>query len=468
MSELMDFGFSTDKPSIIKVLGVGGGGSNAVNHMFKQGIRDVDFVVCNTDIQALAKSPVAIKIQLGQTLTEGLGAGNQPEHGKQAAIESIEEITKLFSQNTKMVFITAGMGGGTGTGAAPVIAKTAREMGLLTVAIVTIPFRFEGPRRFNQAIEGLRELKEHVDSLLVINNEKLREIYGDLPVSEAFAKADDVLTIGARGIAEVITIPGHVNVDFADVKTVMSNSGVAIMGSGTAEGENRAIEAIKIALSSPLLNNNEIRGAKNVLLNISSGESEVTMDEIGQISDFVQEAAGSNADMILGSCKDISLGNKISVTIIATGFGSSSIPELGAGAEKEKKFSSLGKIPQKENTKTHELTIGEKKPVVQKFIEFEMEVKPTDQEPAVTIDLNEEINPENTLSNSEKKDILCDLNDSQKVDQLESIPAYLRKKIVLENKKYSSSSDQSNYTVSDKGNGVQLKENNPYLHDKAD
>lgn len=468
MTDLMNFGFTTDKPSIIKVLGVGGGGSNAVNHMFKQGIRDVDFVVCNTDIQALAKSPVAIKIQLGQTLTEGLGAGNQPEHGKQAAIESLDEITKLFSENTRMVFITAGMGGGTGTGAAPVIAKTAREMGLLTVAIVTIPFRFEGPRRFNQAIEGLRELKEHVDSLLVINNEKLREIYGDLPVSEAFAKADDVLTIGARGIAEVITIPGHVNVDFADVKAVMSNSGVAIMGSGSAEGENRAIEAIKIALASPLLNNNEIRGAKNVLLNITSGDCEVTMDEMGQISDFVQEAAGTAADMIFGSCKDNSLGNKISVTLIATGFGASSIPELGSVKEREKKFSQLGRVSQNENTKTHDLVMGEKKQGVQKFIEFEMEVKSSDQQTEITTEVNEEIRPENSLSNEEKKNILQDLNDSKQVDQLESVPAYLRKNINLENKKYSSSSDQSNYTISDKGNGVQLKENNSYLHGNVD
>jgi len=326
--DLLKFGFPTERPSIIKVLGVGGGGSNAVNHMFKQGINDVDFVVCNTDVQALAKSPVPIKIQLGQTLTEGLGAGSYPEQGKQAAIESLNDIVSLLSENTKMVFITAGMGGGTGTGAAPVIAKAAKELGLLTVAIVTIPFHFEGPRRFNQAIEGIRELKENVDSLLVINNEKLREIYGNLPASEGFSKADDVLTMGAKGIAEIITVSGHINVDFADVKTVMSNSGVAIMGIGEAEGENRAIEAIKIALSSPLLNNNEINGAKNVLLNITSGECEATMDEIGQISDYVQDATGSKADMIFGSCTNHALGSKISVTIIATGFGTSSIPEL--------------------------------------------------------------------------------------------------------------------------------------------
>ena len=465
MSDLMDFKFATDRPSIIKVIGVGGGGSNAVNHMFTQGIRDVDFVVCNTDVQALAKSPVQIKIQLGQTLTEGLGAGNLPEHGKQAAIESIEEITKLLSDNTKMVFITAGMGGGTGTGAAPIIAKTAKELGLLTVAIVTIPFRFEGPRRFNQAIEGLRELKEHVDSLLVINNEKLREIYGDLAISEAFAKADDVLTIGAKGIAEVITIPGHVNVDFADVRTVMENSGVAIMGSGIAEGENRAIDAIKIALASPLLNNNEIRGAKNVLLNITSGENEVTMDEMGQISEYVQEAAGMHADMIFGSCKDLTLGNSISVTIIATGFGSSSIPELGANLDREKKINSLNRNTSLDNQKTHELSFGESRKVSQRTFEFEVK---SQEETEIKLEVKEETNPETTLSNTQKKTILRDLNDAQQIDQLENVPAYMRKKIIIEDKNYSEKSDQSNYTISDKENGIKLKENNSYLHGNVD
>ncbi|MBI5541639.1 MAG: cell division protein FtsZ [Bacteroidia bacterium] len=453
--DLLKFGFATQRPSIIKVLGVGGGGSNAVNHMFIQGIRDVDFVVCNTDVQALAKSPVTNKIQLGQTLTEGLGAGNLPEQGKQAAIESLNEINSLLSDNTRMVFITAGMGGGTGTGAAPVIAKAAKELGLLTVAIVTIPFRFEGPRRFNQAIEGLRELKEHVDSLLVINNEKLREIYGDLPVSEAFAKADDVLTIGARGIAEVITVPGHVNVDFADVRTVMSNSGVAIMGTGFAEGENRALEAIKKALASPLLNNNEIRGAKNILLNITSGESEVTMDEIGQISDFVQDAAGSKADMILGSCKDSSLGNKISVTIIATGFSSSSIPELGS-APKEKTKNVLNQTIEEPKAVNQSIS--------QKSIEFEIKPKQTESK----AELNIETKPETSLTNNDKKNILTDLSNSEQVDQLENIPAYMRKQITVEDKNYSASTDKSNYTISKNANGIQLKENNPYLHDNVD
>lgn len=444
--DLLKFGFPTKRPSIIKVLGVGGGGSNAVNHMFKQGINDVDFVVCNTDVQALAKSPVPIKIQLGQTLTEGLGAGSYPEQGKQAAIESLNDIVSLLSENTKMVFITAGMGGGTGTGAAPVIAKAAKELGLLTVAIVTIPFHFEGPRRFNQAIEGIRELKENVDSLLVINNEKLREIYGNLPASEGFSKADDVLTMGAKGIAEIITVSGHINVDFADVKTVMSNSGVAIMGIGEAEGENRAIEAIKIALSSPLLNNNEINGAKNVLLNITSGECEATMDEIGQISDYVQDATGSKADMIFGSCTNPALGSKISVTIIATGFGTSSIPELNVITPK---------------------TRNQKPETINSNISFEQK----------SIDFNENnisennvvTNPQNTLTNPQKQTILTDLDNNDEIDKLSNIPAYLRQNIVVEDKNFSTSSDKSSFTINKTKNGTQqLRENNSYLHDNVD
>ena len=451
--DLLKFGFPTERPSIIKVLGVGGGGSNAVNHMFKQGINDVDFVVCNTDVQALAKSPVPIKIQLGQTLTEGLGAGSYPEQGKQAAIENLNDIVSLLSENTKMVFITAGMGGGTGTGAAPVIAKAAKELGLLTVAIVTIPFHFEGPRRFNQAIEGIRELKENVDSLLVINNEKLREIYGNLPASEGFSKADDVLTMGAKGIAEIITVSGHINVDFADVKTVMSNSGVAIMGIGEAEGENRAIEAIKIALSSPLLNNNEINGAKNVLLNITSGECEATMDEIGQISDYVQDATGSKADMIFGSCTNPALGSKISVTIIATGFGTSSIPELNVITPK---------------TRNQKPEIRNQKPeTINSNISFEQK----------SIDFNENnisennvvTNPQNTLTNPQKQTILTDLDNNDEIDKLSNIPAYLRQNIVVEYKNFSTSSDKSSFTINKTKNGTQqLRENNSYLHDNVD
>src|SRR5664279_10720 len=258
--DLINFELPTERSSIIKVIGVGGGGSNAINYMQRLGIKDVNFIVVNTDAQALSQSPVAVKIQIGASLTEGRGAGSKPEVGMQSAIESISEIEEILRSNTRMIFITAGMGGGTGTGAAPVIARAARELGILTVAIVTIPFKFEGQQRINQAIDGLNELKEYVDSLLVINNEKLREIYGDLGLSVAFSRADNVLATAAKGIAEIITVPGYVNVDFADVQTVMANSGVAIMGSAVASGENRALSAIQEAVSSPLLNNNDITG----------------------------------------------------------------------------------------------------------------------------------------------------------------------------------------------------------------
>ncbi len=284
-NEIMNFDLTLNSGSIIKVIGVGGGGGNAVNHMYHQGIRDVDFMVWNTDAQALINSPVPYKVQLGSSLTEGRGAGNKPETGRDSAIENIEDVKKILSNNTKMVFITAGMGGGTGTGGAPVIAQAARELGILTVGIVTIPFRNEGRRRIKQAIEGITAMEAHVDSLLVINNERIREMYGDSRISDAFAKADNILTTAAKGIAEIITVPGYINVDFADVETVMRNSGVALMGTGIASGVNRAVVAVEEALNSPLLNNNDIMGARNILLNITSGIDEITMDEIGDITD---------------------------------------------------------------------------------------------------------------------------------------------------------------------------------------
>jgi cell division protein FtsZ len=328
MSEdLIDFSLAENESSIIKVIGVGGGGGNAVNYMYKQGIKDVDFIICNTDAQALETSEIPVKIQLGESLTEGRGAGNKPERGEQSAIENLDDVNEVLADNTKMVFITAGMGGGTGTGAAPVIAKAAKDMGILTVGIVTIPFRFEGRQRLHQAIAGINKLKENVDSLLVINNEKLSEIYGDLKLSTAFSKADDVLATAAKGIAEIITLHGYINVDFEDVKTVMTDSGVAVMGSASAEGEERAVTAIREALTSPLLNSNDVRGARNILLNISSGDEEVTMDEVGQITDYVQEAVGDSASIIWGTGHDSALGNKVSVTIIATGFDNGLIPE---------------------------------------------------------------------------------------------------------------------------------------------
>ncbi len=316
----MQFEMLKEKSSIIKVIGVGGGGGNAVNHMYRQGITGVDFIICNTDAQALELSPIPNKVQLGASLTEGMGAGSIPEVGKNSAIENIEDIKRMLGTNTKMLFITAGMGGGTGTGASPIIAKAAKELDILTVGIITTPFSFEGKRRKMQAEEGLEEFKKYVDSYLVISNDRLREIFGNLTLSAAFAQADNILTTAAKGIAEIITIPGYINVDFKDVRTVMTNSGVAIMGSHSAEGESRALRAVEGALASPLLKDNEIEGARYILLNISSGSKEVSMDEVSIITDYIQEEAGLAADLIWGNCVDESLGEKISVTIIATGF----------------------------------------------------------------------------------------------------------------------------------------------------
>lgn len=316
----MKFEMLKEKSSIIKVIGVGGGGGNAVNHMYNQGIAGVDFIICNTDAQALELSPIPNKVQLGASLTEGMGAGSIPEVGKNSAIENIDDIKDMLGSNTRMLFITAGMGGGTGTGASPIIAKAARELDILTVAIVTMPFSFEGRRRKTQAEVGLAELKKNVDSYLVISNDRLREIFGNLTFGSAFGQADDILTTAAKGIAEIITLPGYINVDFKDVRTVMKDSGVSIMGSFAAEGEDRAFKAVKGALSSPLLKDNEIEGASYILLNISSGTKEVTMDEISVITSFIQEQSGVETDLIWGNCRDESLGEKVSVTIIATSF----------------------------------------------------------------------------------------------------------------------------------------------------
>src|ERR1700740_2386670 len=319
---MMQFEIQQEPGSIIKVIGVGGGGSNAVNHMFKLGIKGVDFIVCNTDKQALEVSPVPNRIQLGAALTKGLGAGSIPEMGKNSAIETIDEIRKYLSDGTEMVFITAGLGGGTGTGAAPIIASVAREMGILSVGIVTMPFVFEGKKRKMQAEQGLEEMKKYVDTLLVIGNDKLRDIYGNLKMSEAFAHADNVLTGAAKSIAEIISLNLHINVDFNDVKTVMKDSGVAIMGTASASGEKRAIRSVEQALNSPLLNDNNIRGARHVLLNIMSGSDDISMDEFTEITDYIQEESGYSAELITGYGIDQSLGDSVNVTIIATGFQS--------------------------------------------------------------------------------------------------------------------------------------------------
>ena len=332
--------------SIIKVIGVGGGGSNAVNHMFLQGIVGVDFIVCNTDRQALDISPVPHKIQLGPNLTEGRGAGMIPEMGMNAAIENIEEIREILSKNTKMVFVTAGMGGGTGTGAAPVIAQVAKDLGILTVGIVTVPFNFEGRKRRQQAEEGLDKMRQNVDTLLIINNERLREFGKNMSLSSAFSHADNVLTVAAKGIAEVISVTGTINVDFNDVNTVLRNSGQAIMGSAVAAGEDRAIVAVKEALTSPLLNDNDINGASYVLLNITYGDQEVMMDEITEITDYIQDAAGATADVIWGHGYDASLGDKLSITLIATGFSSS--PITGFERAPERKIVALEEENRKE------------------------------------------------------------------------------------------------------------------------
>ena len=331
----MEFDLPKEKSSIIKVIGVGGGGGNAVNYMYERGITGVDFVLCNTDKQALELSSVPNKIQLGLELTEGLGAGANPEVGKECTIASLEEIRQLLEHNTKMVFITAGMGGGTGTGGAPVIAQMAKEMGILTVAIVTTPFTFEGRRRKDAADYGLEELRQNVDTLIIINNDKVREIYGNLVFAEAFSKADDILANAAKGIAEIITVAGNINVDFQDVQTVMKDSGLAIMGTANAKGDNRARQAIENALNSPLLEDNNIEGANYILLNISYGAQEILMDEISEIMDYVQDIAGRGTDIIMGTCQNNSLDDELNVIIIATGFEGRSGMNVGVSNEKK-------------------------------------------------------------------------------------------------------------------------------------
>ncbi len=449
--ELMPFNMPEKENSIIKVIGVGGGGCNAVNHMYQQGIKDVNFVVANTDAQALENSPVEIKVQLGATLTEGRGAGNVPDKGKQAAIENIDDIKELLNEGTKMVFITAGMGGGTGTGAAPVIAKTTKEMEILTVAIVTIPFRFEGQRRIRQAYEGIKELQNNVDSLLVINNEKLREIHGDLKLSDAFSHADDILTVAAKGIAEIITVHGHLNVDFADVQTVMKNSGVALMGSATASGEDRALEAIQQALSSPLLNNNDINGAKDILLNVTSGSEEASMDEIGKINEYVQEAAGYNADLIWGNTTDPKLGDKINVTVIATGFKTDIFPEM---KEKEDKKEPNPKETQKEekvNPNNNVFSLNETENDINSLFNTTAEktednTNETEAKRAEQFILKDELNENNeyevrtSASNTIKKQYKAQQEKkknsySDDIDELENTPAYIRKGLKLKGEK---------------------------------
>lgn len=543
----MEFDLPKENTSIIKVIGVGGGGSNAVNHMYNQGIIGVDFIVCNTDKQALDISPVPYKIQLGPSLTEGRGAGSIPEIGKNAAVENIDEIRELLGNNTKMVFVTAGMGGGTGTGAAPVIAQVAKELGILTVGIVTVPFNFEGRKRRQQAEEGMESMRRNVDTLLVINNERLREITGNLTIGNAFAQADDVLTVAAKGIAEVISVTGAINVDFNDVNTVMKDSGVAIMGSAVAEGEDRALSAVREALSSPLLNDNDISGAKYVLLNITYGDREVLMDEITDITDYIQDEAGSTADVIWGHGFDATLGDKLSVTIIATGFASS--PITGYEKAPEKKKSTLEEEPkteikspltsptesnmwdnareiqtpqeepflkveaQEEVSKAPEVqpnTWAEAKRVPleeptaeeQGTMNFDWEVEngaaeKSTEEPAATQPVEEvkrymldddlEVKVEGEVK--ESKQILSPEEQQRKMQErmskiheytaklkkadgiieFENEPAYVRRNIQLDDKKYSTEESVSRFGVSTDENGEsRLKGGNSFLHDNVD
>lgn len=327
---ILSFNLPTDSPKIIKVIGVGGGGGNAVSHMFKEGIHDVTFVLCNTDNQALNRSDIPVKLSLGRNITQGLGAGNRPERARMAAEESIEDIRTMLNDGTRMVFITAGMGGGTGTGAAPVIAQVAKDMGILTVGIVTIPFVFEGERKIIQALKGVEEISNNVDALLVINNERLREIYSELTVLNAFGKADDTLTIAAKSIAEIITLPGVINLDFADVSTILKDGGVAVMSSGFGEGEGRVRKAIEDALNSPLLNNNDVFNAKKILLNVSFSEGQTTelrMDEMNDIHDFMSRFS-REIEVIWGTAVDNTLESKVKITILATGFGIDNIPQI--------------------------------------------------------------------------------------------------------------------------------------------
>lgn len=518
----MEFDLPKGQSSIIKVIGVGGGGSNAVNHMYNQGIKGVDFVVCNTDKQALDISPVPLKIQLGPSLTEGRGAGSIPEIGMNAAVENIDEIKNFLAENTKMVFVTAGMGGGTGTGAAPVIARIARELGILTVGIVTVPFSFEGRKRRQQAEDGLENMRQNVDTLLVINNERLREISGNLTLGNAFSQADDVLTTAAKGIAEVISVTGAINVDFNDVNTVMKDSGVAIMGSAAAEGENRAIVAVQEALSSPLLNDNDISGAKYVLLNITYGDKEVLMDEISDVTDYIQDEAGSTADVIWGHGYDETLGEKLSVTLIATGFNSS--PVTGYEKAPEKKIIALEETKREitqpmssattsnsykeevKETKTEEPYLKqEDEPKAeepkQAITNFDWEVSTaatseySEKEESVEVKkyfLDDEVEEDKVVTEFQTMDAKPELSmeelqrktqermekiqeythkikSTDGISEIENVPAYVRKKIQLEDTDHSSENKTSRFSVSKGGkNDTTLRGNNSFLHDNVD
>lgn len=526
---MMDFEMPKEEfQSIIKVIGVGGGGGNAVNHMYEMGIKGVAFVVCNTDLQALEISPVPHKIQLGPSLTEGRGAGSLPEIGKNAAVENIEEIREYLSKDTKMVFVTAGMGGGTGTGAAPVIAQVAKELGILTVGIVTVPFNFEGRKRRIQAEQGLEAMRNSVDTLLVINNERLREITGNLSITDAFSQADDILAIAARGISEVIAVTGSINVDFNDVNTVMKDSGVAIMGSASAEGDNRALKAVEKALESPLLNDNDIAGAEYVLLNITYGDREVLMDEITDITDYIQDAAGSTADVIFGHAKDDDLGDKINVTVIATGFSSTPLtgfekaPQRNVTTLEEEKAVEI-KTPMDSPTQKNpwagakEVEATENEPFLksevvepaaeswniepvatepQKEMKFDWEAKAAESniEPkkeeevkryvleddmddvgleATVAPIKKALSAEEQQRRSQERlariqQYTQKLKKADGIQEFENEPAYVRRNVQLDESIPSNEDKSSRFSVSKDDNRTSLKGGNSFLHDNVD
>jgi cell division protein FtsZ len=498
-----EFDIPAHHKSIIKVIGIGGGGSNAVNHMYNQGIKGVEFVVCNTDLQALQSSPVPGKLQIGTTLTEGLGAGANPEVGKDAALENKEEIRNLLSENTKMVFITAGMGGGTGTGAAPIIARVAKDLDILTVGIVTQPFKFEGKKKAFIAETGIAELKENCDTVLVIVNDKLREIYGNLPVTKAFAEADNVLTTAAKGIAEIITVSGYVNVDFEDVKTVMKDSGAAVMGSATISGEQRAIKAAEIAISSPLLNNTDILGAKRILLSITSGvEAELQMDELSEITDYIQERAGDEAEVIFGHGVDPELGDAINVTVITTGFDMNT-DHVALDAKKriiDLESSKQIKLFDEDLLKPEGYRRSSMPPEIELNLreksysfeppERESEGEKENMKQEEFLDLNSpvsEVMPEIENTNitdgdelDEKKERLLQQakERSEKLKKVKNynvsedefkekwdMPAYLRKKVKLQDVPHSSEHEISRYNLNDDN---QILGSNRFLHDNVD
>jgi cell division protein FtsZ len=449
-----------EKSSIIKVIGVGGGGGNAVNFMYKEGIKGVDFIICNSDRQALESSPIPNQIQIGNELTDGRGAGSNPDVGRKAAESSINEIIDALGVNTQMVFVTAGMGGGTGTGAAPVIARVAKEMGILTVGIVTTPFHFEGPKRRLAAEKGIAEMQENVDSLLVISNDRIKEIFGNLVITKAFSYADNVLATAAKGIAEIITIAGSINVDFEDVKTAMKDSGVSILGNGVAEGDGRALRAAEMALNSPLLNDNKIKGASDLLINITNGEEEVTMDEYSEINQFFQEQAGMDANLKCGLCFDSSIGKKISVTVIATGFSRKENSYKADTRLVEEMVVDEFKADESEN---EEEIVAEDR----KYISLE-ENAPVDTRNSIS-EMIRLKNNELTARIRDLRELSIQSKTESGREELENVPAYERRQVKLDDISHSSETNVSRFSlVDDPERKPELKSNNSFLHDNVD